>query len=142
MSEKLVSLHFPAQPDRLCMVRALVRRAAQFVGCDDELTEQLVIAVNEACMNVIQHAYHDQPTGEMILEIHNNAGSISFHLVDFAEPVDPTTIRPRDLNDLRPGGLGTHFIREIMDKYEMEPLEDDQGNILRMVKKINQATSD
>ncbi|MEX0952114.1 MAG: ATP-binding protein, partial [Gammaproteobacteria bacterium] len=105
-------------------------------------TEQLVIAVNEACMNVIQHAYHDQPTGEMILEIHNNAGSISFHLVDFAEPVDPTTIRPRDLNDLRPGGLGTHFIREIMDKYEMEPLENDQGNILRMVKKINQVTSD
>jgi sigma-B regulation protein RsbU (phosphoserine phosphatase) len=100
------------------------------------VTSQLEIAVNEACTNIIQHAYKGDPSGEIVLEILNNGTDIIFRLTDFAKPVDPAGIKPRDLSDIRPGGLGTHFMREIMDDCSFEQLADGSGNCLEMVKKI------
>lgn len=135
--EQLVKVQLPARPERLCLVRVLVKRAAELAGCNAELSEQLVIAVNEACMNVIEHAYKGDVNGEIILEIHNNGDSLFFRLLDRAEPVDLDSVKPRDLDDLRPGGLGTHFIREIMDECHMGHLEGGTGNYLEMRKKIS-----
>ena len=134
---QLVRVHLPARPERLCLVRVLVKRVAELAGCDTDLSEKLVIAVNEACMNVIEHAYKGDDSGEIILEIHNNEGNLLFRLQDHAEPVDLDTVKPRDLDDLRPGGLGTHFIREIMDECHMGHLEGGTGNYLEMRKKIS-----
>ncbi|OGT64796.1 MAG: hypothetical protein A3I13_06330 [Gammaproteobacteria bacterium RIFCSPLOWO2_02_FULL_47_50] len=136
-NEQLVKLHLPARPERLCLVRVLVKRVAELAGCDTELSDKLVIAVNEACMNVIKHAYKGDYSGEIILEIHNNAGSLLFRLLDHADPVDLDSVKPRDLEDIRPGGLGTHFIREIMDECNMGHLEGGAGNYLEMIKKIS-----
>lgn len=136
LNERLVEMRFPSHPDRLCIVRALVKRSAEFAGCDAALAEQLVIAVNEACMNIMQHAYHGDTSGEIVLEILNNADTIRFRLQDYAEPVDLESVRPRPLDELRPGGLGTHFIHEIMDECEMGHLDNDRGNYLEMAKRI------
>ncbi len=136
-SEKLFEMRFPAKPERLCLVRALVKRAAEAVGCNEKLGEKLVIAVNEACMNVIQHAYKGNDSGEIVLEILNNESQILFRLMDYADPVDLDSVKSRDLEDLRPGGLGIHFIREIMDDCEMGHLEKGAGNYLEMKKKID-----
>lgn len=134
--QKLAELRFPAHPDRLCLVRVLVRRSAELVGCNAELCEQLALAVNEACMNIMQHAYGGDTSGEIVLEILNNADTIHFRLQDFAPPVDLERIKPRALDDVRPGGLGTHFIREIMDECERGHLNESCGNYLEMSKKI------
>ena len=134
---QLVKLHIPARAGSLSLVRALVKRASEMAGCNPDLTEKLVIAVNEACMNVIEHAYKGEDRGEIILEILNNEGSLLFRLQDHADPVELDTVKPRDLEDLRPGGLGTFFIREIMDDCKMGHLEDGAGNYLEMIKKIN-----
>jgi sigma-B regulation protein RsbU (phosphoserine phosphatase) len=135
--DQLVKVHLPAKAERLCLVRVLVKRAAELAGCDSELSDQLVIAVNEACMNVIEHAYKGDDSGEIILEIHNNGSSLLFRLQDYADPVDLGSVKPRDLQDIRPGGLGTHFIREIMDECHMGHLEGGVGNYLEMRKKIS-----
>jgi len=136
MEQRLFEIRFPAKASHLCMIRALVKRAGEVVGCDEELCDKMVIAVNEACMNVIQHAYQEHEQGEIILEILNNDSQLLFRLKDFADPVDLATIKPRDLSDIRPGGLGTHFIDEIMDECERGHLEKGKGNYLKMVKKI------
>lgn len=136
-TDQLVKLQIPAKAERLCLVRALVKRAVELAGCDDDLAEKLVIAVNEACMNVIEHAYKKDDSGEIILEIHNNGHHLLFRLQDYAEPIDLDSVKPRDLDDLRPGGLGTHFIREIMDECHMGHLEGGTGNYLEMIKKIS-----
>jgi len=136
LNQRVVELRFPSQADRLCIVRTLVKRTAEFVGCDSALAEQLVIAVNEACMNIIQHAYGDDSPGEIVLEIFNNADTIRFRLQDFAEPVDLNKIKPRELGEVRPGGLGTYFISEIMDECKMGHLEGNRGNYLEMSKRI------
>ena len=135
-AEKLFEIRFPAMPERLCLVRALVKRTAEVVGCSEDLGEKLVIAVNEACMNVIQHAYKGNDSGEIILQILNNKSQIIFRLMDFAEPIDLDSVKPRRLDEVRPGGLGVHFIREIMDDCEMGHLEKGTGNYLEMRKKI------
>lgn len=135
-TEKLFELHFPSRAERLCLVRALVKRSAEFAGCCDELTDKLVIALNEACMNIIQHAYGFDESGEIILEILNNDTEIHFRLLDKAVPVELEKVEPRDLDDIRPGGLGVHFIREIMDHCEMGHLEGGAGNYLFMKKTI------
>lgn len=137
MSERLLELRIPSKADRLCLVRALVKRVAESAGCSEGLSEKLVVAVNEACMNVIQHAYKGEGSGEIVLEIFNNGSQLFFRLKDFAAPVDLENIRPRDLEDIRPGGLGVHFIREIMDDWRFCHMEDGAGNVLEMTKKID-----
>ena len=136
-TEQIFALRFRAQPDRLAPVRALVKRAAQSFGCTDPLSDKLVIAVNEACMNVIQHAYRGDSSGEISLEVRTNGTQVIFRLEDQAEPISLDSVRPRDLDELRPGGLGVHFIREIMEHCDMGHLEQGRGNYLEMRKAID-----
>ena len=135
-AEQLFEIRFPARPERLCLVRSLVKRTAEVVGCDEELREKLVIAVNEACMNVIQHAYKGNDSGEIVLQILNEESQLIFRLLDYAEPIDLDSVKSRKLEDVRPGGLGVHFIREIMDVCKMGHLDSGEGNYLEMKKKI------
>jgi len=55
---------------------------------------------------------------------------------DFADTIDVTKIKPRDLNDVRPGGLGTHFISEVMDEVAFLTPPEGVGNLLKLVKRI------
>lgn len=136
ITEQLFEIRFQAKPERLCLVRALVKRAAEVCGCNENLGEKLVLAVNEACMNVIQHAYKEDERGEIIMQIHNNDSQMLFRILDFAKPVDLARVESRDLDDVRPGGLGVHFIREIMDDCRMGHLDKGRGNYIEMKKKI------
>jgi anti-sigma regulatory factor (Ser/Thr protein kinase) len=88
-------------------------------------------------MNVIQHAYKGDYSGEIELEILNNGNRLLFRVKDHAAPIDLECVKPRDLDEVRPGGLGTHFIKEIMDECVMGHLEGGTGNYLEMIKKIS-----
>jgi len=133
---RLLKLRFPSNAAILRKVREHVRKAAEKGGCCGQVVDQVVIAVNEACMNIIQHAYKGHGSGEIILEIFNNGSELEFHLRDFADPVDLTSIGPRDLDEVKPGGLGTYFIRAIMDEYAYGHLHGKSGNFLHMKKRI------
>lgn len=133
---RLLKLRFPSDPAILRKVRDHVRMAAAKGGCGAQVADQVVIAVNEACMNIMQHAYKGEGSGAIILEIFNNGSELEFHLRDFANPVDLTSIGPRSLAELKPGGLGTHFIQQIMDEYAYGHLHGKSGNFLHMKKRI------
>ncbi len=130
----LGKLTFNADPTQLKGVRDMVRDAAGQSGFGKEEVDQVVIAANEACMNVIEHGYKGNKNGEIRLEIFDNERKMIIRLIDVAPSVDPKTVKPRDLDDIRPGGLGTHFISEIMDGFTFLPCEGEVGNILEMVK--------
>ena len=87
-------------------------------------------------MNIIQHAYGADISGDIIVEVWRSGNEWIFRLTDFGEPVDKTKVRARDLDDIRPGGLGVHFINEVMDEVEFldnEGVEKKlKGNILQM----------
>ena len=135
--DSLLELRFFSDPKKLRMVRERVQDVSEELGINKKIISDLVIAVNEACMNIMQHAYKGERGGEIVLELLHDGEKIEVVVSDFAEPVDLETIRPRELDDVKPGGLGTHFIREVMDECDYGHLDGGQGNVLTMKKKIN-----
>jgi len=135
-AEHVAELRFHANPKYLKLMRCVVKEAIILCGGDVSLADKIVIAVNEACMNIIQHAYNDDSEGEIILEIINNQPNLVFKLTDFAETIDASNVKPRALDDIRPGGLGTHFINELMDEITFTVPDSGVGNLLIMRIKI------
>jgi sigma-B regulation protein RsbU (phosphoserine phosphatase) len=136
-ARRLLDLRVPARPDELRGIRTAVRDCLTRCGCSDASLGDIVLAVDEACQNIIRHAYAGDPDGVIVLEIERDGQNLVFRLFDFAPRIDPENVKPRDLDDLRPGGLGTHFIRDVMDETEfLEPPSGD-GNLLRMVRRID-----
>ncbi len=133
--ERVLALSFPARPERLQRVREQVRESALASGCGEACAADIVMAVDEACQNIIRHAYAGDPDGEIRLEIDQRDGELVFSLFDDGREVDPARVKPRDLDDVRPGGLGTHFMDQIMDEVSYSAPADG-GNLLRMVKRI------
>lgn len=128
-------LRLPAQPDQLPVLRAWVREQAMRAGCVDALADNLVLAVNEAGMNVIQHGYRHAEGKEMLLRAYPEPGALVFELLDHAAPVRPDEVKPRELAEIRPGGLGVHFMRSILDEVVFAEPPSGYGNLLRMVKR-------
>lgn len=134
--EKLVEYRFAGRSDRLQEVRKRVRAALAPYRLAPTLVNAMVLAVDEACANIIRHAYGEGMAGEIVIEVLKNDQQVTFRLIDFARPVDRRRIQPRDLNDVRPGGLGLNFMRAVMDEIEYVDPPAGVGNMLQMRKRI------
>ena len=134
--ERVVHIRVDSRPETLRLVRAVVGEAAALCGCSENCIRDIVIAVDEACQNVIRHAYGGDPDGEILIDIRRDGDRIAFNIIDFADPVDVSKVKPRSLEELRPGGLGIHFISQCMDDARFCPPPDGAGNRLWMVKRI------
>jgi sigma-B regulation protein RsbU (phosphoserine phosphatase) len=136
VGEGLLRLAFPSRPAELKRIREAIAVVLESADCAEAVVRDCVLAIDEACQNIIRHAYGGDPDGEITLEIRRNGGDLIVLLRDFADTVDPQQIKPRDLDQVRPGGLGTHLMREIMDAVEFAPASSDGGNLLKMVKNL------
>lgn len=137
MGEPLLELRVPARPAELKGVRKAVRECLRGCGFGERSARDIVLAIDEACQNVIRHAYGPRGGGDIVLEVDRTGDEVVFSLIDFAPRIDPAKVKPRDLDDVRPGGLGTHLIREVMDSAEFIEPPAGCGNLLRMVKRID-----
>ena len=129
-----VVLDIPTDPVSLFLVRCLVERLSQNLDFSAEEVRRIVLAVDEACSNIIRHACHYCPDERIRLTFIVRPDRLEIEVRDFARPADPKSFMPRSLDEVAPGGLGTHFIRSTMDIVEYE-LPEDGGMLLKMVKK-------
>lgn len=136
MSGVLVDLTFHSCPSKLKQVRDKVREACARLECEEELARKLVLVIDEAVANVIRHGYGGKRDREIRLQISADGDRLTFRLRDYAEPVDASCIRPRDLSECRPGGLGINFIDSVMDSWEFRRPAKGAGNVLEMTKTI------
>jgi len=136
--ELLLELHFPSRAEQLQTVRVEVRKTMSKIDCLACDINCAVIAINEACMNIIQHAYGESDEGKIILQIIDIEDDLLFRLIDFANPVDVKKIKSRDLEDIKPGGLGVHMMREVMDECRFLKCPEGIGNIFQMRKRKSQ----
>ena len=120
-------------------MRDKIRSIVEPQGCLQQEIESIVLAVNEACMNVIQHAYGPGTCGNIVLEILKNDDQLIFRLIDYAKPVDECSIKSRPLDEIRPGGLGVHFINQVMDTCTFVKCDGKVGNILEMKKRMKKS---
>jgi anti-sigma regulatory factor (Ser/Thr protein kinase) len=135
-ARQLAEIRIPSSADQLAGLRNEVKKTLEEQGFRCDIIDHMVLGVNEACMNVIQHAYGEGHPGEMILEILDVNGELIFRLTDFADTVDKSCIKSRNLDDVRPGGLGVHIINEVMDEAKFLDPPGGVGNVLEMKKNI------
>lgn len=131
MRERLFTKRFQALTENLRLLRDWVRETSLAQGISEKRADQVVIGVNEACMNIIEHAYKNT-AGDIILDISREQDSLIYELTDFAQPMDCAKIKSRKLDDIRPGGLGVYFIQEVMDEVEYLPGKNGNGNKICM----------
>ena len=132
--DELVFLSFCSRPSRLKLLRCVVRDAAAMVGLAADTVDAVVLAVNEACMNIMQHGYGMNPDGRIDIKISKEPGALVFQLRDYAECVDVDKVCSRNLDDVRPGGLGVHLIACLMDESGFLETPPGGGNIFQMKK--------
>jgi len=136
MGESLLELRFPARAEELKPARHAVKEALLASGCANAVARDIVLALDEACQNVIRYAYGPEREGDISLTIESRGEELVFLLTDWAPRIDDSKVRPRDLDDVRPGGLGTFLIREVMDRTDFIDPPPGCGNVLRMVRRI------
>ena len=111
-------IEFYSRPGYLAIIRHMIDTLCGRLGYTPAESSQLCLAIDEALCNVIRHGYDSAPDGRIRMEVHERTrrtGRLEILIEDDAKQVDLDSIRSRDLDDVRPGGLGVHLISEIMD---------------------------
>jgi anti-sigma regulatory factor (Ser/Thr protein kinase) len=133
-----LSMQIRSDPAELGQIRRQMEAIAAGAGLSEEQVARVVLAVDEALTNVIRHAYDGRPDGRINIAIRAGGGELRIVIRDYGRAVDPARIHSRDLDDVRPGGLGVHIMNECMDSVEYSPA-DGEGTVLTMRKQINSA---
>lgn len=140
--EKTFTLQVPSSTENLALIREFVTTVGAQAGLAENEIAKLELAVDEACANVIEHAYGHDASKEVIVRANFDGDSITFEIVDTGKGFDPSQIQQEELDSLiakrKDGGLGMRLIKTLMDEvqYEMVP---GQKNELRMTKRIRKA---
>ena len=132
-------IRITSETDQVASVRSAILDAAACLGFGSLDASSIALAIDEAVANVIRHGYEGhtgQPIEVTIDRVdRDGAAALQVTICDCGRQVDPATIVGRDLEDVRPGGLGTHIIRTVMDEVEYT-LRQPAGMQLRVLKKL------
>lgn len=91
------------------------------------------LAIDEALQNIIRYAYNFNKTKKILITIEKISNkSLKAEIRDYGMRVSSSEIKPRELDDIKPGGLGIHFIKSIAKKMSYEH-KDDGGTLLTLV---------
>lgn len=135
-----VCIELASNPAYLCSVRSMMGVVCRRIGFGDAATSRVVLAVDEALANVMKHGYERRLDGRIWLrasrETCDLGEGIRVVIEDEGRQVDPCNIKSRDLEDIRPGGLGVHIIRETMDDVRYE-CRGGKGMRLTLFKRLD-----
>lgn len=120
-----IRLELVSKTAYLCAVRSMISAVCNRLSFNSAQASQIVLAVDEALANVIKHGYSGREDGKIVLfvcpfSISERGPGIRIIIEDNAKQVDPSAIKSRDLDDVRPGGLGVHIIQRVMDSVQYE----------------------
>jgi serine/threonine-protein kinase RsbW len=128
-----------ATPASLGTLLAFLEQACKEAALDDDAAFAVRLAAEEACANVINHAYRGIEPGPISLEVRCDEAQVVLRIEDRAPLFSPEDAPPPDLTSdaehRRMGGLGWHLIRQMMDEVRHEPVAGG-GNRLEMVKRL------
>ena len=129
--------NFKVESASLREIRAFARDVISKSTTLSAYSDDLVLALAEAAQNIVKHAYEGKPTEDKLkVKISFVDNNLSMELFDKGKPVVPANIKPRDLDDIKSGGLGTFFIGQIMDEVIFKTTKVDWVNHLVLTKKF------
>lgn len=144
----LLRLELPSDPEMLSVVRSAVMRLTEDLGFPAEDCRSVTRAVDEALANIIRHAYGGRP-GQPIEVLSRRVqvrscgrkrAGLEIELIDHGAAADRKKLCGRSFDDIRPGGLGMHFIQSGVDVMQYKSL--GRRNRLRLVKFLPDAESE
>ncbi len=119
-------------------VRTFSREVFEKINLPQEQKDELVLAIAEAAQNIVKHAYKDvaETSDRMEIKISLKDSDLEIGFFDKGKAVIPENIQHRKLDDIKPGGLGTFFIKQIMDAAVFKKDQKEWVNHLVLTKKI------
>ncbi len=143
MAEQTHRLEIPSSTRHLAEVRRFVERYAREVGLSEEMVDQFRLAVDEACTNVIEHAYRGDESYMISICVTTTRDRFTVVIRDRGRAFEPQRYQSPDLLDLvqqrRDGGFGVHLMRRLMDRVEYRRRGD--YNEVALTKYVEAGTS-
>jgi len=139
--EQTFQLHVPSSTGNLSMIRDFVGGIGRRAGLNDAEIAKLELAVDEACANVIEHAYGSDSTREVTVKATVDADAVHIAIIDTGRGFDPSQVKQIGLEELvsqrRTGVLGMRIIRKVMDEvnYQIVPGEKNELHMVMRLKK-------
>jgi len=141
---KHISKRVLSRTESLVEVRKFVDAAARSFGFPEEDIANIILAVDEACTNIIKHAYQYAGDQEIEIIIFPNPRSFEIRIYDNGKAFDPSSIRTPDLKDhlghKRRGGLGVYLMKRLMDKVEYNFIPGKRNEV-RLIKYRSNAST-
>jgi serine/threonine-protein kinase RsbW len=143
--EQRFALHVPSSTANLSMIRDFVGKIGMQAGLDDMEVARLEMAVDEACSNVMEHAYQSDATKEVSIRAVVDESVLRIVVIDTGKGFDPAAVEQKKLEDLisakRTGGLGMRLIKSFMDEvhYAMVPGEKNELTMVKRLRKGGQS---
>ena len=118
-------------------VRTFSREVFEKINLPQDQKDELVLAIAEAAQNIVKHAYQGEDTDDkMEIKISLENGQLEIGFFDKGRPVEEKNVRHRKIDDIKPGGLGTFFIQQIMDAVEFKDGKKPWINHLVLTKQL------
>ena len=132
------SKDFVVHSSNLKEVRIFSRKVFEKINLPQEQKDELVLAIAEAAQNIVKHAYKgvEETNDKMQIKISFKDNQLEIGFFDKGKPVIPENIQHRKLDDIKPGGLGTFFIKQIMDEDIFKKNQKGWVNHLVLTKTI------
>jgi anti-sigma regulatory factor (Ser/Thr protein kinase) len=129
----LVLIKVQSDPKYLSVIRSVTAKMGELYGLSESATEDVKLAVDEACSNVIKHAYGGDTYQSILVRYKMTKKGFEVLIEDNGVKVQPESIEGRSLDDVRPGGLGVHLIKRTFDIFQFDRRKR-KGNRLRLVR--------
>jgi len=139
--ERTFTLQVPSSTENLALIREFVTTIGRQATLNDEEINKLELAVDEACANVIEHAYGHDITKDVSVRATFDDERLKISVIDEGLGFDPAKVNQKSVDELiherRSGGLGIRLIKTLMDEvsYEIEPGQKNELHMTKLIKK-------
>lgn len=124
----------------LSTIRNFIKKLSAQAGFDEETTNKIVLATDEACTNIIKHAYKYSVSGQININVNYRNKKFSVSITDQGSHFNSKSIKEPDLKkyyeEKRIGGLGMFLMRKIMDevKYSQTASQKNKVTLIKYLQ--------
>ncbi len=135
MALENIKLSVPSHPRYLQLVRGMMGKIAHIIGFSEDASGHIILAVDEACSNIIKHSYMNDHKKKIDISVEINEKELKVHITDYGKQCDIRRMQPRNIDALSPGGLGIYIMNQVMDSVKFD-CSSPRQNRVTMIKRM------
>jgi serine/threonine-protein kinase RsbW len=137
---KEYQLKVKSSTENLSEIRKFIQVHALEAGISDDVATDIILATDEACTNVIKHAYKNYPNGEIVIKVQYSDKKFKIIIIDHGSAFTPEIVPEPDIQKYyrqkRVGGLGMYLMKKLMDDVKYVSIPGKYNQVL-MIKNLN-----